>query len=360
MRAWLLIVAVLSSSMALPARADRLDDDLTTVWESVWDQRGTPGRLTRWEQPVRFRISGTDANRHHDFVAAAVTEAGHAAGLTVHELAQPSDGTAANLEIELVGERQLDDHTPCLTQLNSVSFALSHARIRMRSDVVWECTYHEVMHAMGIAGHPSGKTVLSYFPWRRDVFMEMDKLLLAAWYDRTLSRGATPFDVLWVAGERVARQEGLGLSADEAEKRRRAHFAERMGEMERFAQGQDDAPMIIKRSGRASPGHIEEGRTLMAYYLGFAHQRAAAGYQDDAKSAAWFRHAATRAHAPSQVMLARALLAGAGVVGDPVEAHRWLASAQRGGNTVARTELQRLEKSMDTALLEKARALGPY
>ena len=129
--------------------------------------------------------------------------------------------------------------------------------------------------------------------------------------------------------------------------------------MESFVRGEADVPLIVKRSGRASPGHIEEARGLMGYYLGLAYQRSIGMPRDDAQAVVWFGEAAKRAHHPSQVLLARALIGGAGIAADAVEAHRWLARAAQSGNTVAPGELQSLEKSMDTATLEKARALGP-
>jgi Sel1 repeat len=355
-----LVVAALASSMALPARADRLDDDLNTTWEATWDQRGTPQRLKRWEQTIRYRFSGPDADRHRATVIAALTAATQAAGVSMAEAAPAAQGAEApNLEIELVGRHELPPSIACEVLPRQSGFALSHVRMRLRGDKAWECAHHEVMHAMGVPGHPSGRTVLSYFPWRRDVLMDMDRLLLAAWYDRTLKVGATPFEVLWVAGLRVVQQPDMGVDGVEALRRRQAHYDARMQEMALFARGEGDAPTIIKRSGRASPGHIEEARAAMAFYLGLAYQRSVGVARDDTQAVAWFSEAAKRGHHPSQVLLARALISGAGIAADPVEAHRWLASAAKAGNTVAPAELQTLEKTMDPILLDKARALVP-
>ena len=355
-----LIAAALASSMALPARADRLDDDLDTVWESVWDQRGSPLRLRRWEQPVRYRFIGEQARQHRGHVVAALTAVTQAAGIALDEAVQGASGdAAANLDIEFVTEQALGAGTGCETSSRLSDWTFAHVRLRIRPSQAWECAYHEAMHAMGVPGHPSGKTVLSYFPWRRDTLMDMDRLLLATWYDRRVPRGATPFDVLLAGGRRVIAQPDLGLPPADAESRRAAHFAARVREMEGFARGEGDVPMIVKRSGRASPGHIDEARQLMAYYLGLAYQRAAGVPKNAAAAATWFAHAAERAHSPSQVLLARALIRGEGVAADALQAHRWLSSAARVGNSVARKELDELERSMEPAQLEKARALGP-
>jgi hypothetical protein len=215
------------------------------------------------------------------------------------------------------------------------------------------------MHAMGIPGHPSGKTVLSYFGWRRGVLLDLDRLLLAIWYDRTLPRGATPFEVLHVGGQRVARQPALRMTADEAEQRRLAHYAGRVAEMERFARGDGDVPMIVKRSGLASQGEIDEARVTIAHQLGVVHQGQLGMPKDDTKAAQWFARGAAQGYFPSQLQYARALLRGAGVPADALEAHRWFAAASRAGSIVAQRELQQLEQTMEPTLRDKARSLGP-
>jgi Sel1 repeat len=355
-----LLLVVLASSMALPARADRLDDDLNTLWEATWDQRGTPLRLLRWEQPIRYRLSGADAERQRDTVLTALKAVADVAGVSLGEAPVGGSGsTVPNLEIEIVGEHGLAASIGCEVQRRTTDFAITHATARLRASQVWQCVHHEAMHVMGIPGHPSGRTVLSYFPWRRDTLLPMDKLLLAAWYDRALPRGATPLELLWTAGLRVVQQPDVDVPSTRAHERRQAHYDEKMREMASFARGEGDVPTIIKRSGRASPGHIEEARALMGYYLGLAHQRSVGVPRDDEKAVAWFGEAAKRAHHPSQVFLARALIGGVGIAADPLEAHRWLASAAKAGNTLAPRELQSLEKSMDAGSLEKARALGP-
>jgi len=322
MRPSLLIVAVLVSSLALPAWADRLDDDLNTVWESMWDQRGVPVRVMRWEEPVRYKFIGeAPSSRDRRQMVAALTAAGEAAGVDVAE-ASSAPGSS-NIVIEQVGEHELGESTACEAHIKTTATALFQVRIDLRPSQAWECVYHEVMHAMGISGHPSGKSVLSYFPWRSDTLMPMDRLLLAAWYDRNLPSAATPFELLLHAGQRVIRQVDLGMPIEQAQARRQAHFEQRLREMEHFARGQGDVPMIVKRSGRASPTHIERARATMAYYLGLAYQR------------------------------------GTGVAIDPVEAHRWLAAASRAGEREAHQELAGFEQRMPAPLLEQARKLGP-
>jgi Sel1 repeat len=355
-----LIVAVLASSMALPARADRLDDDLNTVWEATWHEHGTPSRLMRWQQPIRYRFVDERESRQRQTVVDALTAAAEAAGVAIGPAgASASAGSPANLDIEFVDEHSMGESVSCIVNHSSRAFVLTSARLKLRPSEAWSCAHHEAMHVMGILGHPSGRTVLSYFPWRRDTLLPMDRLMLSTWYDPTLRPGATPFEVLWVAGLRVAQQPDLDIDSTRAHERRQAHYDARLREMASFARGEGDVPTIIKRSGRASPGHIEEARATMAFYLGLAYQRAVGVSRDDTQAVAWFGEAARRGHHPSQVLLARALISGTGITADPVEAHRWLAGAAKAGNTAAPAELQKLEQTMDPAVLDRARALVP-
>jgi hypothetical protein len=372
-RTALCVVACASSGACLPARADSLDDDLNTVWEATWDQRGSPGQLVRWQQPIRYRFVNDREPRQRGYAITALTAAAEAAGVAIGP-AEPSaaatpvadaasQAPAAStdtgyVDIEFVDELALGA-IGCDVSHRWRNFAITHVRMRLRPSQTWSCVHHEAMHALGVRGHPLGRTVLSYFPYRKDVLMPMDRLMLAAWYDRTLQPGATPFEVLWVAGQHLLRQPDLGVESAQAEQRRQRHYEDRLRDMEAFVRGEADVPVVIKRSGRASPGHIEEARVTMAHYLGLVYRRGTGVAKDDSSAARWLKHAAERSHHPSQVLLARALAQGLGVATDRVEAHRWYQLAVRGGNTVAQRELDALEKTMEATDVDKARALGP-
>ncbi len=352
----LLIAVVLSLVASSSASADRLEDELDTVWEATWDERGTPQMLKRWEQPIRYRFSGADAKRHREFVLSALTAASQAAGVTVGEAT--ADETP-NLEIDIGDHASLPDSVGCATLVEPrPDFAIARVRLRLRGQVAWKCAHHEVMHAMGVVGHPSGRTVLSYFPPRTDTLMDLDRLMLAAWHDPKLLRGASPFEILWTAALRVVQQPGLGIEAAQAMQRRQAYFDKRIDEMKAFASGQGDVPTIIKRSGRASSTHIDDARVLMAHYLGRTHHLGVGVARSREQALRWYRHAAQRAHGPSQFLLA--LVLGDGSTADMVEAHRWMATAARAGNTSAIQRLAQIEGRMDAESVAKAQALGPY
>ena len=90
-------------------------------------------------------------------------------------------GAGRTLMVNAVDQFEGVDSMPCYTQALKLSgWALEKVQVKMRSRDVWRCAFHEVMHAMGVPGHPSGKTVLSYFPYRRDLLMDLDRLILTA------------------------------------------------------------------------------------------------------------------------------------------------------------------------------------
>lgn len=356
-RLLLLTNVVFWSVIAPAAHADRTDDALDTVWEATWDERGTPHALTRWEQPIRWRITGADARRHREITVAALTAAAKAAGLDASEA---GDQATANVEIDISNHSGLADSVGCDTQIAQDRSVIRSVKLRLRASQAWSCVHHEVMHAMGVVGHPSGRTVLSYFPPRTDVLLELDQVMLAAWYDRTLKSGATPLEILWSASLRVVQHAAPELNAQQAQERKRAYYDKRIEDMKAFALDRGDVPTIIKRSGRASSVHIEQARRRMAFYLAGAYVKGVGVGQDAAEAVSWYRHLAQRGHDPSQAMLGLALMSGMGVPIDLVEAHRWTAAAVRAGNPRAQQQLAMLEQRMDAAVLEKARSLGPH
>ena len=135
-------------------KADRLDDDLTSLWESVWDQRGEPERLTRWNEPLRFRVGGPQGARHRAAIAAAVGTAAQAAELQASEVSLPPPGSndkdTTNLALLVYDDDDLDDNTPCDAQLHHIDLGLSYVRVRMRTSHVWDCVNHELMHASAV------------------------------------------------------------------------------------------------------------------------------------------------------------------------------------------------------------------
>lgn len=347
-----------------PARADQLDDNLQTVWEVLWDQRGTPSWLLLWDKSkkVTYSIAGPGAKQNKDHIESAIKAVSDSSGVTFIELeknANSQHNELAMLTIDVGNEKDFEgenSNTPCYAKTLKLSgFRLDKVTVKMRTSGAWNCAFHEMMHAMGLKGHPSGKTVLSYFKWRRDVLMDLDKLMLLTAYSDEMPKGATPLEALVVFSKAVGKQTELGLRSEEIDARIAKFTSTITSDMEKFAQGQGEVPVIVRRSGRASETHITTARLEMAYFLGLAAQRKL--IKDDAQAVVWFRLASSLDHQPSQVMLARSYYEGRGVAMDKKTAYAWYAKLAALGNTFGKRQIATLETELSAEELVLAKAI---
>lgn len=214
-----------------------------------------------------------------------------------------------------------------------------------------------MMHAMGILGHPSGRTVLSYFPYRRDVFMALDQLMLTAWYAPDMARNATPLEALVVLGRAVAGQPDLALAPGEAGSRADAFNQRALAQLEALASGQGEVPAIVRRSGKASDNYIDKARPMVAFFVGLAYFRGVIARGNPAASTPWFKRGAEQGYFPAQLMWASALIDGTGVEVDRPAGHAWLTLAAKTGIPSIVNLLALVETKMSPEELVKARAL---
>lgn len=341
------------------AHADKLDDDLQTVWESLWDQRGTPRPLVRWEGPILYRIHGADASRHREHIENALKAATDIAHIPIIDVSSQADAQAnATLDLEVVKDSDLEDNQPCVTYPIRVhNGAFDKVQVKMRSRDAWRCTFHEIMHVMGVPGHPSGKTVLSYFPYRRDMLMELDRLMLAAWYSPAMPKNATPLEALSVLSKAVSQQTDLDLPLDDAVKRTKAFNLRVLQQLEALVTGQGEVPTIILRSGKASQEFIRNAQPMAAYFVGMAYFRGVIARKNPVASTPWFKRGAEKGYLPAQIMWASALIDGTGVEVDRPAGHAWLSLAAKTGIPSVVSFLALVEEKMSPEELEKARAL---
>ena len=339
------------------AQADKLDDNLQTVWESLWSQNGTPQYVKRWNRKVTYRLYGADAPRHREHIEAALKAATQAAGIGLEDVSAQSDAeSAAMLSLEVVDSGEGMDSMPCYTQtLKLNGWALEKVQVKMRSQAVWRCAFHEMMHAMGVSGHPSGKTVLSYFPYRRDMLMDMDRLILSAWYSPAMRLGATPLEALTVLSRAVAWQTDLGVLPEVALARAAVFNQQALTQLQLLASGGGEIPSIIIRSGRANDVGMGSVRGIASYVVGMAHLRGVITARNAAAASPWFRRSAHYGYSPGQIMWARALKDGVGVPVDAEGAHSWFTLAQAGGHSLAQREIEALEKAWSPDEIEKVR-----
>jgi Sel1 repeat len=363
---WMMLILFAFGTLGTsPARADKLDDDLQTTWEALWDQSGSPVYLLRWNsaKTVTYQIFGPAAEQHRGHIFKALTSASELTGLQFEELAASSSisstatSTSAMLDIEVVNDAQMQDTMPCwMRPVRWSGFMFDKVQLKLRSKDAWRCTFHEMMHAMGLAGHPSGRTVLSYFSYRTDTFMDIDRLMLRGVYSPLMPVGATPLEAIKVFSTLVAEQPELGLPSGQAQQRANAFVAKTYAEMAAFAKGQGEVPVIIRRSGRASEASLANSRRQMAHYLGLVALRGTGADKDDTLAASWFKISALAGHSPAQVLLARSLSKGLGQQVNKPLAYAWYKKAAEAGNSVAKTELEALEATLTAEELDLAKA----
>ena len=297
----LLCLATTCFSGAVRA-ADEVEQGLSTLWEVLWHQSGTPTRVVRWEDEIRVRIHGVNAPAHREYMLGALRAVTSEAGLKLTDVSELADADkVANLHVEIIPDNKLDDNQPCATYLEfKAENRIESATIQMRGRDAWRCSYHEAMHVMGLRGHPAGKTVLSYFPWRVDGLLPLDKVMLRAWYSKRMVGGMTPFEALPVMADELVASAPDKAAAEETRSR---FFATTLQQMQAYASGQGDIPVVVKRSGKSTDDGVRHGRTEMSYFLGVAYQIGATAAQDSAQAVRWLERAASAGSRGAQARL---------------------------------------------------------
>ncbi|MCG2594302.1 hypothetical protein LZ009_16105 [Ramlibacter sp. XY19] len=287
------------------AQSDEFEQGLGTMWEVLWHQSGTPTRLVRWEQDMKVRIYGVNLAQHKQHTLQALRAVAGEAGVKLIDVSdQTNAAQVANISVEIVPDTMLEDNQPCVTYLNFQNETrIDSAAMQMRSRDAWRCAYHESMHVMGVRGHPGGKTVLSYFPTKVDGLMPLDKAMLRAWYSPRMQGGMTPFEVLPIlADELVATMPDRQAAAGARDR----FFGRIIDQMQSFAQGAGDVPMIVKRSGKSTEEGIRFGRMEMSYFLGVAYLEGSTVSQDPNQAVRWLQRAATLGSRTAQAKLGAA------------------------------------------------------
>jgi len=301
------VTALLAAAVISPAlgQSDEFDQGMNTMWEVLWHQSGTPTRLVRWEQDIKVRIYGVNLSQHKQHTLQALVDAATEAGVKVTDVSgRPDAAQLANVSIEIVPDNLLEDNQPCVTFLNfQTETRIDSAAMQMRSRDAWRCAYHESMHVMGVRGHPAGKTVLSYFPGKVDGLLPLDKVMLHAWYSPRMRGGMTPFEVLPVLADELVASVPDKERASAARDR---FFHNTIDQMQAFADGQGDVPMIVKRSGKSTTEGIRFGRMEMSYFLGIAYLEGSTVPQDSTQAVRWLQRAATLGSRTAQARLGAA------------------------------------------------------
>lgn len=295
----LLLTALLSPCAAV---ADDLEQGFATLWEVLWHQSGTPTRIVRWEGEMRVRVFGVNAAAHRERTLQALRAVTSEAGVKLVDVSdQPDAEQVSNVSVEITPDNQLEDNQPCVTYLDfRTETKIDSAVVQMRSRDAWRCAYHESMHVMGVRGHPAGKTVLSYFPWKSDGLMPLDKVMLRAWYSPRMAGGMTPFEALPVLADELVATMPDKAAAGQV---RDQFYTTTIQQMLAYAGGQGDVPAVVRRSGKATAEGIRYGRSEMSYFLGIAYMEGATAPRDSTQAVRWLQRAATMGNRGAQAKL---------------------------------------------------------
>ncbi len=321
------------------ARADVLGDRFATVWESLWFQGGSPTSVVRWPADIRVHIRGMNQSFHRDRIVKALQLVAAGAGRTVVDANEQTDAT---LDVEIVADNALPDNQACFVRFERITNSLiDKAVMKLRDRAVYHCVLHEAMHVMGIRGHPTGNTVLSYFYQRVDAITELDRLMLKAWYSPTMRPGMTPFAALQVLTQAVVEADA-GATPDAAMRRTRFH-AETMASMESYVRGEGEVPVILKRSGTASAEGMRVGRRIMAYFLGAAYADGVIAVADPKRSFEWFERSALEGLMGGQIVMGRLHEKGEGGAQQSAsDAFFWFSLAAAQGSAGAQAQALRV------------------
>ena len=284
------------------AFADDMEQGIATLWEVLWHQSGTPTRVVRWEGDIRVRIFGIDLPSHREHTLQALRAVTSEAGIRLIDVSDlPDAQKLANLNVEIRPDNALEDVQPCVTFLDfKTETRIDSATVQMRSRDAWRCAYHEAMHVMGVRGHPAGKTVLSYFPWKVDGLLPLDKVMLRAWYSPRMVAGMTPFESLPVLADELVATMPDRAAATQVRDR---FFSSTIEQMHAYADGKGDIPVVVKRSGKATEDGIRFGRSEMSFFLGVAYQEGATVGTDPGQAVRWFERAASAGNRRAQARL---------------------------------------------------------
>jgi hypothetical protein len=289
--------------LPISAMADELDQGLQTLWEVLWHQSGTPTRIVRWENDLRVRFTGVNVAQHREHMLEALRTVTGEAHLKLADVTGTVDEQTANVIVEILPDTALEDNQPCVTFIDfKTETKIDSATVQMRDHDAWRCAYHESMHVMGVRGHPAGQTVLSYFPWKIDGLLPLDRVMLRAWYNPRMQGGMTPFESLPILADELVASVPVAQRAA-AMKTRDAFYTNTIREMNAYANGTGDVPAIVKRSGKSTPEGIRYGRAEMSYFLGIAYLEGATVQRDATQAVRWLERASAMGNRGAQAKL---------------------------------------------------------
>lgn len=338
------------------------------------------GVIHKWTKPIVYRMEGLLYDKKKNaYILEQLNRLAGMAGVDVKEAAP--NGADVNFRIVIRDADLRVGGAPAGCYASSFFDPWSGIYLRAELHInlnygpdISRCVIHEMLHALGLSGHPHKlHSVLSYYTLRT-VFdlTEADEVMLRTLYDPRLKPGTSRLAALILADgiieeKRRALNTGApprtapdpvlqGVVADlEAEAGRgNVRAMLHLAEAHRFGLflPQDEAKMLgLLEQGAAATNAAQ--RFNLAYAL-------ATGYhvpKDPARAHALYRQGAEQGHDVSQNNLGAQLRFGSGAAVDKIEALKWFILAARTETfQLAQRNRDSLAKELDEAERAEAEA----
>jgi hypothetical protein len=286
------------------SHAGDLENGFATLWESLWFQGGAPVLLHRWDGIVRYRFFGVNIEFHRKHFEKILSQTSTLTSIKFEDVSGQSDAKEkAQFHVEIVANSgDIPERLACYVKpLKATNFKFDLLELRMRDNSVYGCNLHEMMHAMGIYGHPSGDTVLTYFNTRADKFLPLDEFLLTTLYSAAITPGMTPFQTIDVLTHAWA--EKFAASRPDALEAKQSFLKKTISEMEKLASGSGELPRILIRSGMLDSAMTAQAKIDMNWMLGFSYQHGHIVKSDLSAAERWYQSGASRGNSPSMYLL---------------------------------------------------------
>jgi hypothetical protein len=348
-------VALALSPVRAHAGDAEITETLNVVWEVFWQQQGYMQSISKWREPIRVSVSGTSAARHRPFVLAELRRVARSAGIDLAEA--DGSGAPANLEVEIVPDdlTRVGFYFACRTARTPFVGVIRRVKITAEERSLRRCFLHETMHAMGMAGHPRGGSILSYYRGSSEL-TPTDEFMLKVWYSDEVMPGMYPLPALSIFARQLVESVPEGETRLAAERTAAQFQRQALAQLESIALGKGEPPQIVFQSSTLTVAGLERGHTEAQFLAGMAYTYGHAAQIDEAKGATLLARAAAASHREAQLQLGHAYRLGRGVERDTVEAYKWYALAAQKGSAGAKAEGASLERSLSAEELAQAQS----
>jgi hypothetical protein len=257
--------------------ATNLSETFDVFWEMQWHQSGFPINARKWdlnkERKLNYSINTGASKATINYVQEALTLVSAASGIEFVQVDEKDDKVQIEFLVRWYKDEELRS-MPCATNGPYRNWFFYKTKVSISEQQAYRCSLHEMMHAMGLSGHPLGNTVLTYFGGNRTKLSDIDQFILKYWHSDLITPGMNIFLVLkklnqqWIYDKVPVNEQVAALEAE------RIWLAKTLSQMDAFADNNDvkgEPPQILYRSGRLSDAGLKSSRLFIQGILGVAY-----------------------------------------------------------------------------------------